>query len=230
MIQTVWMLAISALNIIGILVYLGKEFPLLPDQIAMHFDFYGEPSYYWTKYFIFMFPILVIVIPVLFCLLPKYDPMKENYYAFKMEYNLFSVAIQSFMVYVTVLLVMWNKGPHFDFLQLTLPGITAIFFVAGYAQIKCKRTKFFGVRTAWSLRNDKNWETVNKPSGYVFFVSGTLGLISTLTGNKWILAACIIVLIAGLIGVCIYGYNLSKREPAQSATEVKKEAEKPKTE
>src|SRR5690348_9207126 len=62
-------------------------YPYLPEQIAIHWNYNGEPDHFVDKsYGAFLFPGIMVVLYIFRIVLPKIDPNKNNYQRFEGTY------------------------------------------------------------------------------------------------------------------------------------------------
>jgi len=53
-------------------------YPLLPDQVASHWNSFGEVDGYMSKFWgLFLLPLIMVFVNILLFLVPKIDPKKE---------------------------------------------------------------------------------------------------------------------------------------------------------
>ena len=201
---SVWLI-LSILNVVCAFGIIAYFYPLLSNQIAMHFDYNGEADAFYHKGFLFAFPIIMIALVALFQYLPTIDAHKENYDKFAFYYGLFQLAIQLFFNYLIALLILKNLRPSMEFLTLFMPGFSGLMIVCGISNMKSKRTSYFGVRTTWTLSSDIAWEQLNYWGGIVFISSGIIGIGGVLI-SKWLMLFSIVELILGFCIIVLYGY------------------------
>ena len=111
-------------------------YPLLPEQIPIHFDFNGNPDNYSGKLFVLMIPIIMAALLVLADFLPKADPKSANYAKFPKAYQLLHVLVQLLLLVTHIVTVAY------PILQMngSLWGVT---FVSGNFNQLCRITIYF---------------------------------------------------------------------------------------
>lgn len=153
-------------------------YPVLPPNMATHWGLYGEVNGYASKAFgIFFMPILSIFLLILFVILPKTDPYKKNFSEFKKYFQNFVYLIFTFLFYMYLLTLFWNLGFTFNLIQFMIPGFTLIFYYAGILMKNAKRNWFVGIRTPWTLSNDKVWQKTHRLGAKLFKVSALISLL-----------------------------------------------------
>ncbi len=167
-----------------ILVLFGVSFyfyPVLPAQMASHWDINGEVNGYLAKDFaLFLVPVLAAFLCLVFFLIPRLDPLKQNIEEFVNYYYGFIVLLLLFMLLVQMHIILWNIGTKIDVL-LTFPlGLGVLFFYIGILLEKTKPNWFIGVRTPWTLSSPSVWKKTHLLAGKLFKASGIISIIGIL--------------------------------------------------
>ena len=165
------------LVIVGIIILsflIGVYFyPKMPDKIVSHWDIDGGVDGYMSKIWgLFLMPIISIGIFLFFLLLPKIDPLKKNIDKFRKYFDYFILTLILFLFYLFLLTIFWNVGWRFNMIQVLAPAFGILFFYVGVLMEKAKRNWFIGIRTPWTLSNDKVCEKTHDVGGKLFKASG----------------------------------------------------------
>ena len=193
----------------SLLAYVVMRYKELPSDMALQFDFYGEPKYGWSKNWLSLFPLLSLIIGILFNYLPAWYPLKKHSSIFLQGFALYSILIQLFICYITILLVQWNIGKDFFIFHLLFPAIGALLIFTGLIEHISVPNQYVGIRTKWTQENEENWKRINKKGAIVMYVAGGLFIIGPST-NKWVAIGGIVILLVGLIGLLLYCYVKGK--------------------
>ncbi|MBH0157232.1 SdpI family protein [Fictibacillus sp. 5RED26] len=192
-----WSYLLIALSIlIGVFAY-----PYLPDQMPMHWNIHGEVDGYWDKqYAAFFPPLLMIVLMALFIFMPRIDPKKENYKKFSSSYTIFITIMNVFFLLLQSMTISYGLGVNIDISLVVNLGIGLLFIVLGNYLPRIKHNYFIGVRTPWTLANEKTWRKTHQLSGKLFVVAGILLVaISFLPGIYKFTGMLVVVLSTVLI-------------------------------
>ena len=154
-------------------------YPILPPQLATHWGINGQADGYSSKAFgLFFMPVLSILLFIIFISLPKIDPYKKNFDQFKKYFQNFINIIFSFLFYLYLVTIIWNLGFRFNMIQVLSPAFSTLFYYAGVLTSKAKRNWFVGIRTPWTLSNEKVWDKTHKIGGKLFKITGLISLLS----------------------------------------------------
>ena len=181
-------------------------YPSFPDQVASHWNSQGEVDGYMGKFWgLFLMPIISLAILLLFLAIPKIDPLKNNIKKFEKYFDGFIVLILLFLFYIYVLTVLWNMNIVFNMTQMILPALGILFFYCGILIENAKRNWFIGIRTPWTLSNEKVWNATHKLGGKLFKIAGILAFIG-LFFQKFALLLFIVPVLAFSLYLVVYSY------------------------
>ena len=184
----------------------------LPETIASHWDYLGQPNGYSSKLFtLILFPVMIVFIYALLMIVPKLDPMKKNIDKFMDSFSNFVTVILLFLVLVQYQVLLWNLGVQISF-NISFPILLGLlFFFIGDLLEKSKRNWSVGIRTPWTLSSDYVWEKTHKLGGKLFKASLILFLFALIIpGYSFILVVG--YLLATVVYLFVYSYLVFKEE------------------
>ena len=175
----------SSLLIAGILVLTCAvslaAYPLMPDRIASHWGLSGEANGYLPKAWgLSAVPLIAATLALLFIAIPRIDPLKENIRQFRKDYDHFVAVILLFLLYLQLLVILWNLGGRFNFSQLLCPAFAILFYATGILVGRARRNWFVGIRTPWTLSSEKVWQKTHALGGKLFRIAALVTLIGVL--------------------------------------------------
>jgi len=205
--------------IVGILMY-----PQMPDQMASHWGIAGDVNGYMPKFWgLFLMPLISAALLVLFVVLPGIDPMRRNIDKFRGSFDMFVIFIMAFMFYMYVITLLWNTGMRFNFIQPLAPAFGVLFYMCGVLIENAKRNWFIGIRTPWTMSDERVWEKTHKLGSKLFKATGVisfLGLFFPAYAIFFILAPVIIIAVFSFV----YSYlEYSKTDKAKKAKTIKRQ-------
>jgi len=187
-------------------------YPFMPDVMASHWGFSGEANGYMPKIWaLFLVPVISVGLALLFLLIPRIDPLRKNIEKFMDAYEQFIIVILIFLLYISLLAILWNLRYRFDITQLLSPAFGVLFYACGILISKAKRNWFIGIRTPWTMSSDRVWDKTHAIGGKLFRLAGILALGGVIfPGMAWFLMLAPVLLITGYL--VVYSYLEFKKE------------------
>lgn len=195
----------------------------LPDTIPMHYDLNGNINRWGSKYEELVFPMIILVTTLLWKLMIKYYEKKASQASesnakieavgnVKILYvvTLGTIILFNIMCY-TFLYGAWKAADInattavIDFNKI-ISFVLGLFFIAiGNFLPRSKRNSMLGVRTSWSMANDRSWYLSNKYGGIIFVVSGICIITESLLfkGPTAIFVMLGIIILAAILAVSV---------------------------
>jgi len=185
---------IVAQFLVGIYLY-----PRMPGRVAIHWGLSGEADGYGSKFLgLFLIPIVSAVILPLFLVLPRIDPSR-GIQRFRGGYDWFVLGFVAFMAYVHGITLAWNLGLRLDMMRMLAPALGAMFYGIGALMGRSRLNWFVGIRTPWTLSDERVWDATHELGGRLFKACGVLAVVGVLA-EGWIALVLIMapVLFAGV--------------------------------
>ena len=176
-------------------------------EMLGHWNIYGKPNGLISATVgVWLLPIVTLIIYVSLLIIPKIDVYKKNLADFEKQFWGFKVVLVFVMgvIYVSTLIPNLGYWGSFDPTIIIIPAIALLFFYVGYMLNFTKRNFFIGVRTPWTLSDEKIWEKTNRLAGRLFWVCGVLAMLGLVTQGDlrlWLLVGPVIV---AAIAACLY--------------------------
>ncbi len=203
--------------VIGLLVILSFAlavifYPQMPERMASHWDAAGNVNGYTSKFWgLLSLPLMQLLLAALFLVIPKIDPLKDNIEKFRNYFYGFAIIVLAFMLYIFSLIIAWNLGLGFNMTQLMAPAMGILFFCTGFLISKAKRNWFIGIRTPWTLSDEKVWDKTHVLGGKLFKIAGIIAVLGVFFPKYTFLFVIIPVLSVAVFSV-IYSYFVYRRE------------------
>lgn len=196
-------------------VYLFIIYPVLPEQVPLHFDVNGQPDKYGSRQRL-LFPLLLIngvagIMYLLLKFLPAIDPKRKAKYSIGVFKKL-GLAMLVFMTLLNVAILYAVENKSFDGRQIIFSLVGLFFAYIGNLFYSVKPNYFVGIRTPWTLESDDNWRETHQLGGKLWLAGGMLmALLSLILPPKagtitFLAIVCIIILIP-----VIYSYMYYKK-------------------
>jgi uncharacterized membrane protein len=184
----------------------------VPEQMATHWNSQGEVNGYMSKIWgLFFTPIVTTGIAILFLVIPSIDPKKENIEKFRIYYDRFIILFISFMVAVHLQILLWNIGTQISPNTVLPIGIGLLFYYMGILIENADRNWFIGIRTPWTLSNEKVWKKTNLLGGKLFKLAGLVAIVGIFFSKLAVFFIIVpVLLVAGF--TVVYSYLEYQKE------------------
>lgn len=188
----------------GTLVLYGQ----LPDQVPVHWNAHREIDRYGGRASIFMMPGMMVFILALLAVLPSVSPQRFSVDAFSDTYWYCALIIEGMLACMHGLIMAGTLDRGFDTGRWLL-AVTALFMaLLGNVMGKVRRNFWIGVRTPWTLANDRVWYATHRLAAKLMVGCSLLGMVAALA-NLRLLA--VVLLIAGPLVPAVYSLLYYKR-------------------
>ena len=186
---------------------------IFPSTIITHWGATGQPNGYMSKFpGVFLFPLIILGMLLLFIFLPKLDPLRKNYKNFITYYDSFILIFILFMSYIYIISILWNLGIQIPIYLALIPAIGFLFIYIGLILKHVKQNWFIGIRTPWSLSNEKVWNKTHKLGSKLFVISGIITLAGILFPPTFMILFILVPILASSIWLIVYSYLIYRKE------------------
>ncbi len=185
----------------------------LQDQIPVHWDFHGQANGWISRFWgAWLMPLVIAVLGVVLKGLPYIDPRRENYAKFAGAYEGMVILIMAYGLGVHFLLLAAGLGKPVSIAHWVPLGVGLLLAGLGILLPYARSNWFFGIRTPWTLSNDKVWDRTHRVGGPVMVVTGLLiavGVLVVPESAQRIMPAAIAVMAFTLVA---YSYLVWRQE------------------
>ena len=208
--------------------------PYLPDRVAMHFDVSGAVDRYGSKYEMFIFPLVLIIINVAFELAFKrkaaesdsdrdIQSAKSNFKVSAVSataLSLVMVPLNFGMLYLAFLGADSVESMPFDMMGIISALLGFAIIVMGNYMPKTKANSLVGFRCKWTKYNEVTWQKSNRFGAYVMIAAGAISsLCGIVVGGMPSIILLFSSLIVATAASLIYAYVIYKKESANVEAE-----------
>lgn len=185
----------------------------LPEQVPTHWNMSGEvddwSSRLWGAWTI---PLVMAAMLLVFRAFPLIDPRRENYPKFAGAYEGILIIVLLFMLALHVSLLATMLGRPIAVMRLLPVGIGLLLVGIGALLPKAHANWFIGIRTPWTLSNDRVWERTHRFGGVVMIATGLLIAASAMLVPLWTHRVMAGAIAAMAIIVIAYSYFAWRQE------------------
>ncbi len=185
-------------------------YPKLPEQVPVHWNIEGKVDDYGDKtWAAFLLPGVMVFILGLMKALPWLSPKPFEVDSFRTTYEFVLFLCACLFAYIQGLLLWSMLHQAIDTSRAFLAGFFLFFALLGNVLGKVKRNFWIGIRTPWTLANERVWNDTHRFGARLFVVVGVTGFLTTIAGVTPLFAIAVL-LIATLVTVA-YSLALYKR-------------------
>jgi uncharacterized membrane protein len=184
----------------------------MPAQIVSHWNARGEVDGYMGKFWgIFLAPFILLGMALLFILIPRIDPLQANYQRFRSYYNGFFVLLAIFFLVIQLQVILWSKGVQISPNVIFPIAVGLLFFYIGILCEHAKKNWFIGIRTPWTLSNEKVWDKTHRLGGKLFKIAGVLALFGVFFRSLALFFVLVPVILVAVYTM-VYSYFAYQKE------------------
>ena len=165
----------------------------MPDVVVTHWNVHGQADGWGSKWTILiLMPIVQGVMGLLTVAIPLMSPKDRRPGPVQ---GWVMTLLAAMMAAIHAVLVLKTAGAAFDAGRLLLGVIFAFWMPLGNVMGKIRPNPYSGIRTPWTLGDDRVWHASHRAAGRLWFFGGAIGLLLALVGVPMaILVAYLVVL------------------------------------
>ena len=202
----------------------------MPEKVPAHYDAAGNIDRWGSKYESFVLPGIIVIMTLFWlCLIKYYEnklkkttnekEIKESvnnakilYYVADSMAIMFGV-MQYFILYSAFMASEEKLSTSaLDLSIITNVCMGLLFIVLGNMLPKAKKNAVVGVRTVWSMHNDKTWAKSNRMGGILLIICGLLTILESLIiGGNISTFIMLGILIIFTVVITIYSYKVYQK-------------------
>ena len=169
---------VCILIVFAIFLSTAYVYPILPENMASHWNISGETDGYISKLWgAFLMPIILAGVLTLFIIIPRIDPLKNNIIKFIKYYDMFVIVFIIFILLLHMQIILWNIGYEISPNSVLPIGFAFLFYFLGILCENAQRNWSIGMRTPWTLSSEKVWKKTNKLAGKLLKISAAICLL-----------------------------------------------------
>lgn len=155
----------------------------LPDTVATHFDINGHADQYGSKWFpVLLAPGMQLFILLLTVALPFLSPKNFEVTRSGRAYGELMLLVSAFMGVLDVLILLKTANVPVDLTRWLLASLFLFISIMGNLMGKIKRNFYVGIKTPWTLADERVWTQTHRMAAHQFFVGGLIGALLSLVG------------------------------------------------
>lgn len=198
--------------VIGLLVTIWL-YPLLPDPMPTHWNAQGQVDGYSSRQVgAILLPGLSVLIYILLLVLPRIDPRHESMQRNQELYYILRMGLVFFMVAIHIVVLVAVAFKRDSLVSLVTPiGVGLLFMLIGNYMPRMQPNWFMGIRTPWTLSNERVWRETHRVGGRMFMLGGLAMLLAPLLPAQWMFIPFMAIILLCALGPILYSYWLFHR-------------------
>jgi len=202
-----WIIILIALSIVGTLVI----YPILPDEIPLHWNAKGEVDRVGAKINLSITALLPAIIYLMMVFIPKLDPKRGSYKKHEKAYSITIFSTVLFLIAIHWISIIIAMGYDINIIFVIKIGIGILLIVLGNYMTQIRQSYFFGIKTPWTLANETVWKKTHRVGGFGFVLSGLLFLATSFIKGSVGMILPLSVLMIMIVFTVVYSYLVFKK-------------------
>ena len=182
--------------------------------IAVHFNAHGDPDGFARKgVALALMPAIGAVTMAFLAILPSISPRRKNLEASAGAYGTVMIGVAAIFLVTQATIVARAMDPAFDVLRWLFAAIGVLFAVVGNLLGKVRHNYILGIRTPWTLADERVWDKTHRVTGRLLALAGVvLALGAAFVGDHRLIIGLLVLCAAGpAIAGSIYSWRLYQR-------------------
>ena len=217
--------AVYALIVLSLIVT-GIFLSFMPDKVPMHYNAAGEINRFGSKYENLIFPLATGIMGGFFLLMARYCRKKNE--AGNEKVIIWSAIAVLILFNVMFAYFLWKATAYnpgdtqtesvHGIWQISLIGLGAVFMITGNILPKARMNALVGLRTTWSMKNERVWQKSQRFAGIAFAVCGLCMIVAGFFLRGIACAIAMITLLLAVTVLCVIAsYRIYRKDSTQSS-------------
>ncbi|MEP6692444.1 MAG: SdpI family protein [Gemmatimonadaceae bacterium] len=153
----------------------------LPPRVPIHWNIRGQADGFGSPLLaVSIMPLIMLTIALLIPLLPRIDPRRANYDKFFPTYYFAMNASLTVMFAIHCAVLAATLGYPVPVGRIVPAAIALLFIALGNVLPRARANWWFGIRTPWTLSNDRVWARTHRFGGRLMTFAGVVMLAAAL--------------------------------------------------
>lgn len=172
-------------------------YPELPARVPVHWNAAGEIDGWGERHVLLIHTAVLLALCLVWLLLPKLSPRRFAIEAFESTWWFTGMAMVALMAYLQCVHLWAASTSGFPMDRAVIGGIGLFFAVVGNVMGKVRRNFWLGVRTPWTLSNERVWYATHRLAAKTMVAGGLATIAVALAALPGMFA------VAALVGAAL---------------------------
>jgi uncharacterized membrane protein len=189
-------------------------YPHLPSQVPTHWNIHGQVDHYSSKWWVLIYPPgMMLGMMGLMAALPWLSPRRFEVEPFRSTYLYIMVVLVTFIAFIQAMMLWAAMSNQMDIHKAIMGGVCLLIALLGNVLGKVQRNFYIGIRTPWTIADERVWNATHRLGAKTFVVGGLIGLILALVGAwpGFCLGAVLLAAFVPAIYSLVYYKQLERR-------------------
>jgi uncharacterized membrane protein len=202
-------LLICGLIVLATLAVTLALYPQLPARIPIHWNARGEVDAYGPRHYVFGHTVFMVVFMLVWTVLPSISPKRFTVDRFNTTYWQICAIMVALFGYLQCVLVWGAFSPAMPMTRAMFAGLAIFTGLLGNVMGKVRRNFWIGIRTPWTLANERVWYATHRFAAKTMVGAALLSIAGVLAGLP--ILVCLALLMSGLLVPVLYSLVVYKR-------------------
>jgi uncharacterized membrane protein len=203
----------SALVVVAAVAMSVAAYPRLPERVPVHWGISGEADRWGSRFeSAVLFPFVMVGALLVLHFLPRIDPRAPNYAKMQSTYDFMIDATMTLMLVLHAMVLAAGLGYPVPVARITPLLVGALLITIGNVLPRARPNWWFGIRTPWTLTNDRVWARTHRVGGYTMTVAGVVMLAGAALPSAWAFGVFIATAAIGAVIPIVYSYIVWREE------------------
>ena len=187
----------------------------LPDvPMAVHFGLDGTPNGFMPRNMAMIFaPAFSLALLVLLLwLLPAIMPKNASIDRSAAAYGIVVLATLGVLTVTHALLIFRAAGLNVDETRVILASVGILFMIIGNYLPKTRKNWLMGVRTPWTLSDERVWDKTHRFAGPLFMLCGAVVVVTAfVVPETWRIGVMVVAVAIPAAASVVYSYLVARK-------------------
>lgn len=187
----------------------------LPDvPMAVHFGLDGTPNGYMPRdvAMIFAPAFSLVLLLLLLWLLPAIMPKNASIDRSAGPYGVVVLATLGVLTVTHALLIFRAAGLNVDETRVILASVGILFMIIGNYLPKTRKNWLMGVRTPWTLSDERVWDKTHRFAGPLFMLCGAVVVATAfVVPETWRIGVMVVAVAVPAAASALYSYLVARK-------------------
>lgn len=171
----IWVCVVALLAVAGMIALI---YPELPARVPVHWNAAGEIDGWAERPTLLVHSAFMLGVAALWLVLPKVSPQRFAVDGFDSTWWFSGMLIVCLMGYLQCMHLWAAWKPGFPMDSAVLGGLGLLFVLLGNVMGKVRRNFWLGIRTPWTLANERVWYATHRLAAKSMVGGGLLALVA----------------------------------------------------